>query len=68
MGDKEEVKKGKHDLQNDLREKGIYADGVKEDLVTRCIANGIPVKKTQQKVLKEGWFGKSKGVLQILWE
>ena len=49
MGDKEEVKKGKHELQNDLREKGIYADGVKEDLVTRCIANGIPIKKHNKR-------------------
>ena len=37
------------------------------DIVKRCTDNGIPVFEERWKV-KQGWLGKPKGMLQVLWE
>ena len=39
----------------------------KRELVEICINNNIAITKTVDKV-KEGWEGKAKGLLQVLWE
>ena len=36
-------------------------------VVALCNRNGIPIVREEPKV-KEGWVGKSKGLLQVLWE
>jgi hypothetical protein len=40
---------------------------LKEDLVALCGPRNIAITVEEQKV-KEGWLGKPKGMLQILWE
>jgi hypothetical protein len=37
----------------------------RKDLVARATAKQIPIEKVP---FEEGWFGKPKGLLQILWE
>jgi hypothetical protein len=50
-----------------LQEKGLLARGKKTELIKRCEDNGIRTIETTQKI-EEGWQGKPKGLLQILWE
>ena len=44
--------------------------GRKSDLVQRCKTHVPPIPTTKEipKVTREGWYGKAKGLLQVLWE
>mmetsp|Transcript_33711 Transcript_33711/g.81741 ORF Transcript_33711/g.81741 Transcript_33711/m.81741 type:complete len:122 (+) Transcript_33711:463-828(+) len=57
----------KKDLQDRLRAIGKDANGTKKDLQKRCEDNEIAISEMRRKV-KEGWMGKPKGMLQVLWE
>ena len=63
-----ELDRNKAELELELKGKGINIKGKnKTELVQLCVSNDISVKKQIQKS-KEGWEGKSKGLLQVLWE
>jgi hypothetical protein len=55
------------DLRKDLAAKGIHSGGNKKELQKRCSEAGVPVQIATEKVT-EGWEGKPKGMLQILFE
>jgi hypothetical protein len=55
------------DLRKDLDAKGVNAGGNKKELQKRCKEAGIPVQIAMQEIT-EGWEGKPKGMLQILFE
>jgi hypothetical protein len=59
--------RNKKDLQTDLRAKGVSAKGGKDDLQALCKNKDIPIEEEIEEVV-EGWEGKPKGMLQILWE
>ena len=40
----------------------------KDKLIERCNAAGISITKQVPNIIKDGWYGKAKGVFQILWE
>ncbi|KAI2490953.1 hypothetical protein MHU86_23612 [Fragilaria crotonensis] len=62
------VQRNKSELILDLHGKGISAKGKnKKELVAMCIHNDIPISRDVPKI-KEGWMGKAKGLLQVLWE
>jgi len=50
-----------------LREKEIMATGSLKALKKLCDQNQVPTAEFIQKI-KQGWVGKQKGLLQILWE
>jgi predicted ATPase len=55
-------------LELELRERGLNTKGKnKRELVELCEQHQIAITKTVAKV-KEGWEGKAKGLLQVLWE
>jgi hypothetical protein len=54
-------------MEIDLRAKGVRAKGNKVAIVELCKQNDIPHIVTTETVI-EGWNGKPKGMLQILWE
>ena len=43
------------------------AKGTLKQLQTICERNNLPIEKIEQKIV-EGWSGKPKGMLQVLWE
>ena len=55
------------ELKTLLQEKDLLARGKKTELIKRCEDNGIRTIEIKQKI-EEGWQGKPKGLLQILWE
>jgi len=57
----------KAELTTVLQARNILTKGSLKQLQAICRANGIQTKKTVPKVV-EGWVGKAKGKLQILWE
>ena len=62
--------KTKIELLKDLRQSGYDTTKQryrKEDLVALCGQRDLPITIEEQEV-KEGWLGKPKGMLQILWE
>jgi hypothetical protein len=60
--------RNKSELILELRGKGINTKGKnKKELVAVCINNSIPITCEVPKI-KEGWVGKAKGLLQVLWE
>jgi hypothetical protein len=54
-------------MEKDLRAKGVRAKGNKVAIVELCKQNNVPYKETREKI-NEGWMGKPKGMLQVLWE
>jgi hypothetical protein len=50
-----------------LTERGIEAKGNAKKIRALCEAQNIPTQY-QEKEIKEGWEGKAKGMLQVLWE
>jgi hypothetical protein len=54
-------------MQIDLRAKGVSAKGNKVAIIELCKQNNTPCK-VATKTVKEGWMGKPKGMLQMLWE
>jgi hypothetical protein len=62
------IQRNRSELELDLRGKGVTTKGKnKRELVELCGQHNITVMKTVEKV-KEGWEGKAKGLLQVLWE
>jgi hypothetical protein len=59
--------RNKKELQKDLRAKGVSAKGGKDDLQVLCKNKDIPIEEEIDEVI-EGWEGKPKGMLQVLWE
>jgi hypothetical protein len=59
--------RNKRDLQKDLEAKGVTAKGAKYELQALCKNKDIPIEEEIADVI-EGWEGKAKGMLQILWE
>ena len=64
---KEGVNRKKADLEKDLQAIGVSSKGNRKALAKLCEENGLPVVETV-KIVKEGWMGKPKGMLQVLWE
>ncbi len=58
------------ELREVLKANGVDFKGRKVDLLKRCEMHvpPLPTKKQVDKVVREGWYGKSKGSFQILWE
>jgi hypothetical protein len=59
--------RNKGDLLKELQSKGVSAKGRKDELQILCKQNNIPIEEELDEVV-EGWEGKPKGMLQILWE
>ena len=57
----------KVELTAKLRGKGIMATGSLKALKKLCDQNGMPTSEYIPKI-QQGWVGKQKGLLQILWE
>jgi hypothetical protein len=57
----------KKELSQRLLTCGITMKGRLSDLQKAAINHGIPLEEIYQKIL-EGWEGKLKGFLQVLWE
>ena len=61
------VKRNKRELIKMLQERGITATGKAEDIKKIAENNGI-LTEIEEQIIEEGWEGKPKGMLQILWE
>jgi hypothetical protein len=62
------IERNRSELEVELCSKGISIKGKnKRELADLCTANNIPCNRIAEKV-KEGWVGKPKGLLQVLWE
>ncbi|KAI2496326.1 hypothetical protein MHU86_18198 [Fragilaria crotonensis] len=62
------IERNRAELELELRSRGILTKGKnKRELVDLCRANDIACTRTAEKI-KEGWMGKAKGLLQVLWE
>ena len=59
--------RNKGDLLKELQSRGVSAKGRKDELQILCKQNNIPIEEELDEVV-EGWEGKPKGMLQILWE
>jgi hypothetical protein len=55
------------ELKKDLQAKGVLGTGDKKELQQLCASNGVPIS-FQTQGISEGWEGKPKGMLQILFE
>ena len=70
LGTAKSRSKTKIELLKDLRQSGYDTTKQryrKEDLVALCGQRNLPITIEEQEI-KEGWLGKPKGMLQILWE
>ena len=60
--------RNRSELELELRGRGVVTKGKnKRELVQLCEQHHIAITKTVEKI-KEGWVGKTKGLLQVLWE
>ncbi len=50
-----------------LQAKGLMMKGKLKDLQAAATLHGMPIEEQKEKVI-EGWEGKSKGSIQVLWE
>ena len=66
-GTTKEVELTKDELIENLKTIGVNAKGKKDHLVKLCQNNNLPLKKVITQI-EEGWYGKPKGSIQILWE
>ncbi len=57
----------KEELIRKLNSTGLPTNGTKADLQQRCNRQQIPIYEERAKIV-EGWTGKPKGMLQLLWE
>jgi hypothetical protein len=55
------------ELKKDLQAKGVLGSGDKKELQQLCLLNDVPISIETQGIV-EGWEGKAKGMLQILFE
>jgi hypothetical protein len=62
------IERNRTELELELRGRGLSIKGKKKrELVEICTYNSIAITETVEKI-KEGWEGKAKGLLQVLWE
>ena len=62
------IQRNRSELEIDLRGRGVTTKGKnKRELVELCGQHNIETMKTVSRI-KEGWEGKAKGLLQVLWE
>ena len=61
------TKRNAADLKRDLQGKGVLGLGDKKELQRLSTLNNIPIEMSVETII-EGWAGKSKGMLQILFE
>ena len=59
--------RNKTDLLKDLQAKGVSGKGRKDELQILCKNQNVPIEEELEETV-EGWEGKPKGMLQILWE
>jgi hypothetical protein len=59
--------RNKPDLRKDLEAEGVTAKGTKVELQALCKTKDTPIEEEIEDAI-EGWEGKRKGMLQILWE
>ena len=57
----------KKELEKQLTDSGIEARGTAKKLQQLCKDRGLPIEAEERKIV-EGWVGKPKGMLQVLWE
>ncbi len=57
----------KKELEEQLTNNGIEARGTAKKLQQLCKDRGLPIEIEERKII-EGWVGKLKGMLQVLWE
>ena len=55
------------DLKKDLQAKGVLGMGDKKELQRLCSRNDVPIETSTMGIV-EGWEGKAKGMLQMLFE
>jgi hypothetical protein len=55
-------------LKKYLQAKGALGMGDKKNLQQLCALNNIPIEISMQGIIAEGWEGKAKEMLQILFE
>ena len=67
LGTFKEKNKTTKELITELKAKGLEPRGLLKALQEMAVGNGIAIKKNVQKV-REGWMGKNKGILQVLYE
>ena len=67
-GDPLIVQRNKSERILKLHSKGVHTKGKnKKELFALCQNNSIPITCEVHKV-KEGWVGKARGLLEVLWE
>jgi hypothetical protein len=57
----------KKDLEKQLADQGIEAQSMTNWLQQLCREDNLPIE-IQERKNSEGWIGKAKGMLQVLWE
>ncbi len=67
LGSKNKKKLTVAELKKMLADKGLAANGLMSDLQERAKNFNLPVEKEVDQI-EEGWVGKPKGMLQVLWE
>jgi hypothetical protein len=67
LGTKNKKKLTVAELKKMLADKGLAANGLMSDLQERAKNFNLPVEKEVDQI-EEGWVGKPKGMLQVLWE
>ena len=67
LGTFKEKNKTTKELTTELKANGLAPRGLLKALQEMDVVNGIAIKKNVQKV-REGWMGKNKGILQVLYE
>ena len=57
----------KSELLERLQEKGIVSKGSTKQLRDLCLERNLQITE-KVEVIEEGWMGKPKGIMQVLWE
>ena len=67
-GDRSILQRNKSEFFLELHSQGINTKGKnKKELIAICMNKSIPINREVPRI-KEGWVGKAKGLLQVLWE
>jgi hypothetical protein len=67
LGRKDKKKLTVAELKKMFTDKGLGANGLLADLQQRAQNHNLPIEK-EVDIVEEGWVGKPKGMLQVLWE
>jgi hypothetical protein len=66
-GKRKKIQRKVADLKKDLQAKGLLGLGDKKELQRLCLLNDAPFEMSMEEII-EGWEGRAKGMLQILFE